>query len=135
MDWIKTDNKEFNRQLSFSKRLEFLTRYSDIIRDGWEFYVATGGGVGFTLVPGGEIVNIFNNTGIKLCGREALAKAVRLGGRKVFCFDGFLRKLYEKFGFVEVTRAKWDPMFAPSAWNYDKYGKPDVVWLELPDDF
>ena len=135
MRFIKTDSKEFNRQLGFSTRLEFFTVYPKKTLDGWDLYVATGGGCGFALTPDNEIVNLFNNTGTKLCGREALDFAISKGGRKVFCFDGFLRKYYERAGFRVVCMDVWLPAEAPRNWNYKEYGRPGVVWLELPAGF
>ena len=131
MRFIKVDAKEFNGQLSFSKRLEFVTLYTNEELDVCDFYVCIGGGVGFGLMPDKEIFNLVNNTGRKLCGSEALDFAIIKGGRKLFCFDGFLTKYYEKRGFRVVTQIKWIEDLAPANWNYEKYGKPDVVWLEL----
>ena len=131
MKFIKTDAKEFNRQLLFSKRLEFLILYIIKELDSCELYIATGGGVGFGLTPEGDIFNLFNNTGKKFCGSEALDFAKTKGGRKVFCFDGFLTRYYEKHGFRVITRVKWLKNLAPDNWNYEKYGKPDIIWLTL----
>ena len=131
MEFIKTDPKEFNRQLSFSKRLEFFTIYTNEELDTCDLYVSIGGGVGFGLAPDKEIINLFNNTGTKLCGREALDFAIAKGGRKVCCFDVFFAKYSEAFGFKEYDRAAWNPSLAPLNWKYNEYGKPDVVWLKL----
>ena len=131
MNWKKVDGKEFNRQISFSTRLEFLTRYDDRTLDQWELYVAIGGGVGFALTPEHELVNLFNITGVKLCGREAVDYAISKGADNLFCFDGFLRKYYEHFGFRKIKSAPWNEDLAPTCWNYDKYGTPRVVWMEL----
>ena len=131
MRFIKTDSKEFNRQLLFSKRLEFVTLYTNEELDVCGLYVCIGGGVGFGLTPDKEIFNLFNNTGTKLCGKEALDYAITKGGKKLFCFDGFLKEYYEKQGFRVVKRVRWNQDLAPDKWNYEKYGKPDVIWLEL----
>jgi superkiller protein 3 len=60
-----------------------------------------------------------------------LKEAIKQGGNKVKCFDGFLPSYYKQFGFKEVRRVKWDDQFAPENWNYDKDGRPDVVYMEL----
>ena len=131
MKFIKTDAKEFNRQLLFSKRLEFLTLYTIKELELCKLYITTGGGVGFGLTPDGDIFNLFNNTDVKFCGLEALDFAITKGGRKVFCFDGFLTRYYEERGFRVTVRVKWLEDFAPDNWNYKKYGRPDIVWLTL----
>jgi hypothetical protein len=82
-----------------------------------------------------ELFNLFNHSGILLCGREAIDHAITKGARKVFCFDGFLRKYYERWGFVEVKREDWSEDLAPAGWDYETYGRPCMVWLEIPVDF
>jgi hypothetical protein len=32
-----------------------------------------------------------------------------------------------------MRRVKWDDRLAPENWNYDEYGRPDVVYMELGD--
>ena len=135
MRFIKTDSERFNKELKLSKRLEFITVYTDEELDKSDLYIAVGGGVGFAISPGKELFNLFNNTGTKLCGREAVDYAISKGARKVFYLDGFLHEYYRHFGFTEVHRAHWNEDLAPAGWNYEKYGKPDVVWAELPADF
>lgn len=135
MRFIKTDSRSFNRRLVFSKRLEFLTIYTEEELDKADLYITTGGGVGFGISSDKELFNLFNNSGIRLAGREAVDHALVCGARKVFCFDGFLRKYYERWGFKVVKRECWNPEFAPIKWDYATYGTPDVVWLELPESF
>jgi hypothetical protein len=135
MRFIKTDSREFNRQLAFSKHLEFLTINTEKELDKSDLYIATGSGVGFAISSDRELFNLFNNTGTKLCGREAVDYALTKGARKVFCFDGFLCKYYEKWGFKVYDRLPWSETLAPKNWDYKTYGKPDVVWLELPANF
>ena len=134
MRFIKTDGREFNRQLAFSKHLEFLTIYTQEALGKSDLYVAREGGVGFGISPDKELFNLFNNTGTKLCGREAVDYAIFKGARKVFYFDGFLHAYYRHFGFVEVDRSSWDDGLRPAKWDYEKYGRPDVVWAELSID-
>lgn len=130
MEFIKTDAKEFNRKLSFSSRLDFLTVHTEDYLNKADLYVATGGGVGFGLTRDKELINLFNNTGTKLCGCEAINYAISKGADKVFCFDGFLRKYYERFGFEVVYAMPWNDDEAPESWDYEKYYQPDVMWLE-----
>ena len=135
MSFIKTDSERFNKAIALSKHLEFLTIYTEEELDKSDLYIAIEGGVGFGISPDKELFNLFNNTGTKLCGREAVDYAISKGARKVFYFDGFLHAYYRHFGFVEVDRSSWDDSLRPVGWDYDKYGKPDVVWAELPVDF
>lgn len=135
MRFIKTDSRSFNRRLAFSGRLEFLTVYTEEEIDKSDLYISLDGGVGFGISPDKELFNLFNNTGTKLCGREAVDYAIFKGARKAFCFDGFLRLYYAKHGFEVVDRVPWSKELAPANWDYDKYGTPDVVWLEISASF
>ena len=134
MRFTKADSERFNKALKLSKRLEFLTVYTDEEPDKSDLYIATGGGVGLAISPDKELLNLFNNTGTKLCGREAVDFAISKGARKVFYLDGFLHAYYRHFGFVEVDRSAWDDSLRPAKWDYKRYGRPDVVWAELPVD-
>jgi superkiller protein 3 len=68
---------------------------------------------------------------IEDAAKLVLKEAIKNGGNKVKCFDGFLPSYYKQFGFKEVRRVKWDDQLAPENWNYDKDGRPDVVYMEL----
>ena len=134
MKFIKTDSERFNKALKLSKRLEFLAVHTEEELDKSDLYIATGGGVGFGISLDKELFNLFNNTGTKLCGREAVDYAISKGARKVFYFDGFLHAYYRHFGFVEVDESAWDDSLRSAEWDYKRYGRPDAVWAELPVD-
>lgn len=59
--------------------------------------------------------------------------AIQLGGVKLDCFDGVLPELYKHYGFVETHREPFDDAFAPKDWDYVKYGRPDVVYMQWLD--
>lgn len=135
MRFIKTDSERFNKALKLSKRLEFMAVHTEEELDKSDLYIAMGADVGFAIGPDKELFNLFNNTGTKLCGREAVDYAISKGARKLSCFDGFLCKYYERWGFEVVKAERWDDELAPIGWDYEKYGRPNVVWLELPADY
>ena len=125
--------EEFNYYLTKSKRLEFVTVYPEVFLAKCILLLTDreGDGAGFGITPDKELFNLFNNTLTKKLGGVMVRNAVGLGAVKLFCFDGFLKEYYEYFGFRVVKREPWNPEFAPVGWNYEKYGKPDVVWMEL----
>ena len=43
--------------------------------------------------------------------------------------NGYLQNLYSKYGFRPVSRLPFDDEMAPKDWNYEKYGRPDVVFM------
>jgi len=63
--------------------------------------------------------------------KDVLWEAIKDGANNLNCPDGFLPEYYKKFGFKETKRVKWDERRAPKNWNYDKLGRPDVVYMEL----
>ncbi len=34
----------------------------------------------------------------------------------------------------EAAGTAWDDAYAPPGWNYERYGRPDVVFMELMED-
>jgi hypothetical protein len=115
-----------------SKRPEFLTPYTAEEMRGWKHFV-TDDGVGFTLTDKMDIIGVVNNSGKRGAGESAVIEAIAKGGETLNCIDGFLsQKYYPRFGFKESRRVKWNDEYAPKGWNYDKYGRPDIVGYEYP---
>ena len=73
----------------------------------------------------GEIGSWFSERGKEL---ETLSEAVRLGGKKLADYDGERNRFYEASGFVAESRADFDPKQAPKGWDYEKQGKPDILF-------
>lgn len=92
------------------------TSSEEIARSGYCAFLSTSGRTGFMLTPEGEIQNLFST---EHAGVAALEQAIREGGTRLDCFDGFLPLFYERFGFREVRR---EPNWTP--------GGPDVVYME-----
>lgn len=92
------------------------TSSEEIASSGYSAFLSTSGRSGFMLTPEGEIQNLFST---EHAGAAALEQAIREGGTRLDCFDGFLPQFYERFGFREVRReSNWTP------------GGPDVVYME-----
>jgi len=84
---------------------------------------------GYGLTKDKELISVFSLPGAAQ-GRFAVDHAVKSGAAKLDCFDTKLVQFYNGFGFKEVNRLKWDAQYAPDGWNYDKFGKPDIVFME-----
>jgi len=87
------------------------------------------GTVGFALTPDGDMQNLFNNSGPKGAARELIFDGIRSGGKTLDAFAGYLTDLYRQYGFVETGRLKFNDEFAPAGWNFDRDGRPDVVFM------
>lgn len=111
----------------------FLTYLGESDLEGSRLYLSIQhkGLVGYAIDSNNELFGLFNNSGIKGLGKSAILDAIKNGADSLFCFDGYLPKLYIQFGFVITKTALWDETLAPQNWNYSKYGRPNVVWMKL----
>jgi hypothetical protein len=90
---------------------------NEIIESGKKVYLSPDHLNGFIIDSEGDIQNLFS---LNHAGKIVIKEAVRNGGKKLDCFDGFLPLFYKQFGFCEVKRE--------SNWNV---GEPDVVYMAL----
>jgi hypothetical protein len=127
--------EEYVKAREQSKRKMFLTPYSaQELREMNAKVFLSEDGVGFALKSDGDIIGVFNNSGRPGAGQEALIFAIASGGKTLDCIDNYLGDYYKRFGFVEKERVKWDDKQAPDGWEYGIGGRPDILFLEYPDD-
>ena len=111
--------------------------------EGMRTFLSPDGKTGYALADLGDgridIRNVFNH-GAKGQGARALAHALSQGGNVLDHFDTNLGNLYRDFGFHEYdppgqlgSRLKFDDQYAPEGWDYDKHGRPDVVFQKHPE--
>lgn len=111
----------------------FLTPYSleSYEEGGVHLYLhrSMKGGYG---LKDGELISVFSLPGEHL-GRELILDAVARGATHLDCLGAneFLPRLYASCGFQEVSRLQWDDAYAPSDWDYSRFGRPDVVFMRL----
>jgi len=96
-----------------------------------EFIVVYGLNAGLYIKNDGELAGLFNGSDVSGIGKELVKKAVKRGADHLNCFDGFLVDYYSDLGFSEINRIEWDEDYAPDNWDYGKFGKPDVVMMEV----
>ena len=60
---------------------------------------------------------------------KAINRAIELGGDWLNCFNGKLVEIYKSLGFRPVCSTPFVDEFAPEDWPYEKYGRPDIVFL------
>lgn len=125
---------EFLESVGLSTRKDFLTDYQkEQLQEHFTTYKVNGYNAGFAIKDDGDIVSVHNNTGIKGAGigDELIEAAKDLGGTKLDHYAGFLDDLYSRHGFEEYNRDAWNDEYASKDWNYDEYGRPDVVYRKL----
>ena len=97
----------------------------------------SGAAVGTAGKEKGNIFGVFKSkqSNAKKASAQLMIQAVANGGNKLDCFDGNLRNIYSSVGFVPVARVAFNEEYAPDGWNYERDGKPDVVfWIHNGDD-
>ena len=139
--WEPKNPERFIESLSKSKRPEFLSEYTPekLSSDKYELYKLKGYDIGFALHPNEnyylrDIISVHNNSKrVKNVGDYLIEAAKRKGGSTLDHYDGYLSNFYGNHGFKEYNRLKWNKEFAPTTWDYETYGKPDVVLRAIPD--
>ena len=134
-NWEVNNFKDFiaSRDKS-NKHSGFVTPYTEkeYRENNAKVYKLKGYDIGFALQPNQgdtDIISVFNNDPrIGKCAPQMLQVARKLGGTTLDHFDTHLSDIYSQEGFVEYQRDKWNDMYAPKGWNYEKYGKPDVIY-------
>ena len=133
-DYEKQNSNNFQKALKKSKHPYMLHMYSISEFNKMKLFKLSGYDIGFALKKWSdgtysEIVSVFNNEpDIKTIGKELLKSAIKLGGRYLDHFDGFLSGLYSSLGFKEYNREKFDPKYDTDGSFRNKYGTSDIVY-------
>ncbi|ETR65991.1 MAG: hypothetical protein OMM_05843 [Candidatus Magnetoglobus multicellularis str. Araruama] len=121
-------------EINKSKFKTFLTQYTpeEIINNSKAIILNNSHKkAGAVVTKENDITSVFNNSGVKDEGKIALIKAIEAGGETLDHIDGKLSKIYEEMGFEETRRMKWNDEYAPENWNYEKDGRPDIIFRKL----
>lgn len=95
------------------------------------------GTVGVAVKDDGDIVSVFKNKENKSKGAMSsiILTALENGGTKLDNYDGVLSKMYLNHGFIPVARTAFVDEYAPSDWNYERDGRPDIIfWMHNGND-
>ena len=125
-----TDLAAFEAAKAANKRSENLAPKTAVDYENAKAFLSEDKDVGILIQDDGTLGNLFNNSGIKGSGVEAMLYALENSdGRVGDAFDPFLPEYYAKFGFEEVARLKFDDDYAPDGWDYKANGRPDIVFV------
>lgn len=92
--------------------------------------IGDSGHVGVAVTQDGNIVSVFKNGNSSAKGAVSsiLLTAINNGGKKLDNFDGKLSYFYAQHGFIPVSRTAFVDEFAPAGWNYERDGRPDILF-------
>ena len=116
----------------------FVTQHETEEYDGMKKYLSADGGVGVAVTEDGNIVSVFKNPDVntgKGSVSSILFTALENGGKKLDNFNSKkLSQLYLQHGFVPVARIAFNDDYAPDGWNYERDGRPDILfWVHNGD--
>lgn len=129
---LDTDYPIFMKSLLANKvNPASLTVYSlqEYKHKGARLFKLKGINAGFAIAADGDIISVHNSdSAVKGVGPLLMKLAKQEGGTKLDHFDlEPLNKLYGSAGFKEYDRYSWNDDYAPDNWNYEKYGRPDLI--------
>lgn len=102
-------------------------------------FMSDDGGVGVAVKDDGDIVSVFKNpekNQSKKSSTSILFTALENGGKKLDNFNSnVLSQIYLQHGFIPVARIAFNDDYAPDGWNYERDGRPDILfWVHNGDD-
>ena len=100
------------------------------IPENAEYFLRVDVSAGFGVTDEGELVALFNGSEKSGVGSELVEEAKQRGAQHLSCFETLVG-FYEPLGFSVTGRTEWDEEYAPENWDYETYGRPDVVTMEL----
>ncbi|HQF16017.1 MAG TPA: hypothetical protein PLI05_02990 [Methanotrichaceae archaeon] len=86
-------------------------------------------GTGGYGLKGDELISVFSLPGAHL-GDSLVKDAVANGAKRLDCLGEDLVNLYKRNGFKVIKTDKWDERYAPDGWNYSRFGRPDLYYME-----
>lgn len=95
------------------------------------------GTVGVAVKDDGDIVSVFKNKKNESTNAVSsiLLTALENGGTKLDNYNGKLSRMYLAHGFIPVARTAFVDEYAPSDWNYERDGRPDIIfWMHNGND-
>lgn len=103
-----------------------------------KMFLGDDNGVGVAVTKDGDIVSVFKNPNISKSRKAVssiLLTAIDNGGVKLDNYNGGLSQMYLNHGFIPVARTAFVDEYAPSDWNYERDGRPDIIfWAHNGDN-
>lgn len=135
--WEEQNAKSFMDSLYSSKRVQFLSPYTEQEFSKMKLCKVKGEKIGFAIKSDGDVIAVHNNSSIGGLGAALMRAAIKNGGKKLDHFDGFLTGLYDANGFSKVVKKDlWNEEYAPSGWQYtpvDIFSPTNSAYAKIPE--
>ncbi len=131
--FIETSPEEFIKQRDKLPKvlLNYLTPYTveEYRAADVKLKLHKSGNGGYGL-KGSELISVFSLPG-KHLGSELVDDAIANGAKKLDCLGDSLLEFYSKKGFKVAKTDKWDDQYAPKDWDYERFKRPNLYYMEL----
>ena len=134
---LSSFKESFDKAFAGSPFSAFVNHYSleEMKSEGMKPLLSADGKTGLLIHDHGdgriEATALFNN-GESGAGLQLLKNAIdNHGVNYVECFGPALPVMYGKLGFEVESKNSFDPQYAPTDWNYDKFGTPDYYTMRI----
>jgi hypothetical protein len=127
----RVDSETYNAAVTeFQEDNPELAAFLTIPVEADEYYLTESSGSGFA-IDGDTLVGLFNYTDDSGVGEKLVGESIKGGAKRLDCFDTDVVEIYKSWGFEEYDRVEWDEDLSPDNWDYETYGRPDVVFMRL----
>lgn len=130
-----TDPSSFYAAISEAKQNNphgaFVTAHDVSEYGDMKMFLSDDNSVGVAVTKDGDIVSVFKNPNVSKARKSVssiLLTAIDNGGVKLDNYNGGLSKMYLDHGFIPVARTAFVDEYAPSDWNYERDGRPDIIF-------
>ena len=134
---LSSFKESFDKAFKGSPFSAFVNHYSleEMKSEGMKPLLSADGKTGLLIHDHGdgriEATALFNN-GESGAGLQLLKNAIdNHGVNYVECFGPALPVMYGKLGFEVESQNSFDPQYAPTDWNYEKFGTPDYYTMRI----
>jgi len=131
-DYTSPSGKEFrnsfNKAIQNSDHKAFVEVHDEAFYNSSKNLLSKDGMSGVAITPDGNIASVYNASARRGETDRLMPYALSNGGVKLDNFDGGLSDIYERYGFEPVSKTKFMEEFAPADWNYERDGKPDIIF-------
>ena len=132
---LDRDFDRFSASMKKTRHPESLTFYSkpEYQEKGARLFKVDGEDAGYALTDNGEIISVFNNSGVRDVAPHLIKDAMRRGGNHLDHY-GYPKhnEVYGNQGLMKYGSFKFDPKYN-EGWDVERLKTPDYVYRGTPE--